>query len=85
MQREGSSVGAVVQQAFDSLLVFIGTFVFQVITAGQDVVDLGRDADTRTLSLHPRVYGLDFLWKFSCHCRKDKKVVTEASLRSCCE
>lgn len=51
MQREGSSVGAIVQQPFDSLLVFFGTFVFQVRTAGQDVVDLGRDTNMWTLSM----------------------------------
>lgn len=88
MQREGSSVGAIVQQPFDSLLVFIGTFIFQVRTARQDVVDLGRDTNIRTLRTpaSTTLCRLNFLGKFSCHSRKeDKNVVTEASLLSCCE
>lgn len=72
MQREGSSVGAIVQQAFDSLLVFVGTFVFQVRTAGQDIVDLGRDTNMWTLGMaaSTTLYLLNFLGKFSRHSGK---------------
>lgn len=81
MQREGSRVGAVVQQSLDSLLVFIGAFVFKVRTAGQDVEDLGRDPNKRTLSLPaPKTLFCGD------RCGKaEKEVTADASLLSCCE
>lgn len=43
MKREGSSVGAIIQQPLDSLLVHISTLLPDVRAARQDVVDLVRE------------------------------------------
>lgn len=45
VQREGGSVGAVVEQPLDSFLVLVDTFVSEVGAAGQDVEDLERKTE----------------------------------------
>lgn len=47
MQRKGSSVGPIVEQPLDSLLVSIPTFILKVWTACQDVVDLLMKTETK--------------------------------------
>lgn len=47
MQRESSSVGAIVQQPLDSLLVSISTFFTDVRAAGKDIVYLARQRNKR--------------------------------------
>lgn len=47
MQRKGSSVGPIVEQPFDSLLVSIPTFILKVWTACQDIVDLFMKTETK--------------------------------------
>lgn len=48
MQGEGSSVGAIVEQPLNSLLVSISTFILEVWTAGKDIVNLAEKS-RRTL------------------------------------
>lgn len=47
MQRKGSSVGPIVEQPLDSLLVSIPTFILKVWTACQDIVDLFMKTETK--------------------------------------